>query len=144
MIDRNTLLLAVVCIAASLGPFAGRSHAIPNFQKEFLALYVKDSDNEEFVKLVKKVKCDVCHDSTKQDEKGKKNKKFRNAYGQELAKLLDKKTDKTNKEKIKKALEEVAKMKSKSEDPKSPAFGDLISQGKLPAPLPEGEQTDKQ
>ena len=73
---------------------------------------------------VETAKCNVCH-------KGK-SKKDRNVYGEALAKLLDKKEDKDNKDKIRQALETVAKESSNPADASAPTFGGLIEQGKLP------------
>ena len=56
-------------------------------------------------------------------------KEDRNAYGHALAELLDKKEDAKNMEKIRKALETVAGMKSADGEP---TFGELIKMGKLP------------
>ena len=48
-----------------------------------------------------------------------------------LSELLDKKADAKNPEKIRQALETVAKMPSNGTG--SPTFGELIQMGKLPA-----------
>lgn len=67
-----------------------------------------------------KVSCAVCHPS--------KSKKDRNNYGAALTKALGAKKVKDT-EKIKKALEKVAKEKSATE---GKTFGDLIKAGELP------------
>jgi hypothetical protein len=107
--------------------------AIPPFKKEFDNKYVKkdssDPNEKALAEAVEKVKCNVCH-------KGK-DKKMRNAYGEELAKLLDKKADAKNPEKIQQALDKVAALPSNPSDPKSPTYGDLLKEGKLPAPEKE-------
>ena len=92
--------------------------AVPPFQKQFAAQYLEGNDNADFVAAVKKAKCNLCH-------VGKK-KKDRNAYGKELAKLLDKKKDAKNVDAIKAALEKVAAMKSGDT-----TYGDLIKKGDL-------------
>ncbi len=121
------LLLCGVAAGLLLAP-AESAHAIAPFKKEFDAKYVKEdpSTPEEiaFAAAVKKVKCNVCH-------VGKK-KKDRNAYGDALDALLDRKADMKNKAKIQEALDKVADMKSDADDPNSPTFGELIKQGKLP------------
>jgi hypothetical protein len=61
-----------------------------------------------------------------------KSKKDRNAYGHALAERLDKKEDKENTAKIRKALEEVAALPSDPAKPDSPTFGALLKDGKLP------------
>ena len=104
--------------------------AVKQFQNEFEKLYVGEGSDSELGKLfkekeLKKFRCLVCH-------QGKKKKKNRNAYGKQLSKLLDKKKDKKNKEKIIEALKKVAEMRSNPEDEKSPTFGELIAEGKLP------------
>ena len=60
------------------------------------------------------------------------DKKIRNDYGKQLAKLVTK-ADKKNKAKIQAALDAVAKLKSAPSDPTSPTFGEKIANGKLPA-----------
>jgi len=104
--------------------------AIKPFQVEFEKLYVGEGAETELEKLfkekeLKKFRCLVCH-------QGKKKKKNRNAYGEQLSELLDKKKDKKDKEKIVEALMKVAEMRSNPEDESSPTFGELIAEGKLP------------
>lgn len=120
-----TLVAAVIVVGSTINS----AHAIPPFNKEFDALYVKDSKNEEFVAAVKKAKCLVCHGK---NAEGKEDKKVRNEYGKAVGKLVTKK-DKDDTAKIKAALEQVAKEKSNPEDANSPTFGELISKGKLPS-----------
>ena len=104
------------------------AQAHPQFKKEFDKKYVKKpptTDQEKmFSEAASKAKCNTCH-------KGK-DKKGRNSYGEALAKLLTKK-DRKDVPKINSALVEVEKAHSKTDDPTSPTFGDLIQQGKLPA-----------
>ena len=121
--------LTLLCgtLTVSLLWAAESAQAIPAFKKEFDAKYVKkdgDDTQKAFAAKVEKVKCNVCH-------KGMK-KKDRNAYGEALAELLDKKDDEKNLEKIREALEKVAAMHSVKGDDASPTFGDLISKGDLP------------
>ena len=131
-------LLVLAC-----GLSAKTAYAIKPFEKEFWKKYLEDNPNKDYVTLIKKkVKCNLCHDPNKRTDKGKKSKKFRNAYGTELSKLLDRKKDKKDTKKIQEALDKVAKMKSDPKDPKSPTYGDLIKQGKLPAGTPP-EPTEK-
>ena len=67
-------------------------------------------------------------------------KKFHNAYGVHLAKLLDKDNFKLDrreaepdkcKAEVQAALDKVEKMKVDPTDPNSPTWGDLLKQGKL-------------
>jgi len=109
--------------------------AIKPFQVEFEKLYIAEEpvgeeSETELDKLfkekkLKKFRCLVCH-------QGKKKKKNRNAYGDQLSEFLDKKKDKKDKEKIVEALMKVAEIRSDPEDEKSPTFGELIAGGKLP------------
>lgn len=114
------------------------AHAIKPFSDEFSAKYVKQDSKEkkdqDFANLVAEVKCDVCHTG--------KSKKDRNPYGVELAKLLDKATDKDNQEKIQEVLTKVEKLPSDAKDKKSPTFGDLIKAGKLPGGKPAEKKED--
>ena len=115
-----------VLVGAGVALFAGgpvrEAYAIKQFADEFKAVYVKDGT--PLAAAVEEAKCNVCHVG--------KSKKDRNAYGEALAKLLDKKEDKDNKDKIRQALETVAKESSKPADAAAPTFGALIEQGKLP------------
>src|SRR5262249_2128465 len=96
-------------------------------KKEFEEKYIKKEPGTEAEKSLaaayQKAKCNTCHVGT--------TKKKRNDYGQALNTLLTKK-DVKDKEKIKGALDTVAKMKSKKNDEGSPTLGELIEQGKLP------------
>ena len=114
----------VVGVVVSIGVAmaASPAFAIKQFAEEFKAVYVKDGT--PLAAAVETAKCNVCHVG--------KNKKDRNAYGNALAELLDKKTDKDDKEKIRKALEQVAGMSSDPAKPDAPTFGALINEGKLP------------
>ena len=93
--------------------------AIKQFEEEFKAVYVKEGT--PLAAAVETAKCNVCHVG--------KSKKDRNAYGDALAERLDKKADKDDKDKIRKAPEEGAKLPSKVD---GKTFGDLIADGKLP------------
>ena len=108
---------ALVVLSFSVGPVM----AIPPFAKEFNNLYVEGNSNEAFVAAVKEAKCNVCHVG--------KDKKDRNAYGEELNKLLDKKADAKNVDKIKESLEKVAALKAGDSEE---TYGELITAGKLP------------
>lgn len=137
------MLLAGLLVAAGmLWPATPSAEAVKSFKAQFETKYVKPAkdDGEDVLrrkatlaKLVANVKCDVCHQG--------KNKKARNAYGDALAKLLDKKADKNNIEKILKALDEVAKRPCDPENEKSPTFGTLIGQGKLPVAPPAEKES---
>ncbi len=134
------LITGVVFICSS----AHQASAIPAFKREFQKLYIYPETNEEFAKLVKsnKTGCLVCH-------QGKK-RKHHNPYGIHLTKLLDKKKDAKDLEKIIAALKKVEKMHTDPDDDKSPTYGKLIKANKLPGgPLetvqkePEQGEEDK-
>jgi hypothetical protein len=125
--------VTICCCAATIfalvfGVAIQSAHAIKPFSDEFKSKYVKKDSKEkkdqEFTKLVTEAKCNLCHLG--------KSKKDRNPYGVELSKLLDKKADKDNKDKIQSVLAKVEKLPVNPKDKKSPTFGDLIKAGKLP------------
>ncbi len=137
----RTLRVLAVAVPLTVCPLVRSAQAIPAFQKQFWSKYLGSQADPEYVELVKKkVKCNLCHDPNKRTDDGKKSKKFRNSYGEELAKLLDRKQDKKNTEKIAKALDTVANISVDKDDPQSPTFGQLIAQGKLPAGEPPEEK----
>jgi hypothetical protein len=103
----------------AVGPSVKPAFAIKQFFDEFKAVYVKPGS--PLASAVDGAKCNVCHMGS--------SKKERNAYGEALSERLDKKADAKNPEKIRMALEEVAKLPS----PSGPTFGELIGEGKLPA-----------
>jgi hypothetical protein len=122
------LLLLCGFVAGTLLARLETAYAIAPFKKEFDDKYVKKDpatpEEKALAAAVAEAKCNVCHVG--------KNKKDRNAYGEALNKLLDKKADMKDKAKIQAALDTVANEKSKADDPNSPTFGELIQQGKLP------------
>ena len=73
-------------------------------------------------KSSKKTQCNVCHEPTE------KSKKFRNAYGLELSKLLEK-----NEKDEKKVIEALKKAEEKKSCVEEKTYGDLIKDGKVPA-----------
>lgn len=139
-------LMLLAGLLATCG-LARPAAAIKSFQDGFVGLYVEEGSDSELGKIftdkkMKKFKCLVCH-------QGKK-KKNHNAYGAALSELLDKKKDKKDKEKIVAALKKVAEMRSNPEDDKSPTFGEILAEGKLPGGTleslqeePESSEEDK-
>lgn len=128
---------AATIFALVLGAAIRPAYAIKPFSDQFTGKYVKkdsqDKKDQDFAKLVAEAKCNVCHTG--------KSKKDRNPYGVELAKLLDKQTDKDNPDKIAGAMGKVEKLPSNPAEKTSPTFGDLIKAGKLPGGTPaEGEK----
>ena len=137
----------VVCVVAAVVAHVRPALAIPPFSKEFEAKYVKPDSADEKEKAfaaaatnMKTGKCNVCH--------APGDKKVRNAYGKQLSMLLKKDNFKAErlkddgdkaKAEIIAALDAVAALKSG--DDKSPTFGELIAQGKLPGgDAPPAEQ----
>ena len=102
--------LAVLALIAFT---ASPAVAVKEFKDAFQAKYVKpDSTAASDVALAeafRQASCTVCH-------AGGDNKKIRNDYGKQLAKLVSKQ-DKKNKAKIQAALDAVAKLKSKPVGP---------------------------
>lgn len=138
---RFSTIVASLVLFAFVSQNLPQAMALPPFWKEFEAKYVKpDSQDEKdkaFVAVVtneKTGKCNVCH------VEGQK-KTVRNTYGAELDKLVDKanfakerleaEPDKVKQE-IVAALDKIAAARSVAGDDKSPTFGELIGQGKLP------------
>jgi cytochrome c2 len=107
------------------------------FRAEFVAKYVKpdgkDPKDKALAEAAEKARCNICHEGL--------NKKNRNAYGKSLGELLSRKTDTENKEKIRAALDTVAKKQIDPKDPASPTFGDLIRAGKLPGGDPKARDS---
>ena len=112
-----------------IGFTASPAVAVKEFKDAFQAKYVKpESTQANDVALAtafRQASCAVCH-------AGGANKKIRNDYGKQLAKLVSKQ-DKKNRAKIQAALDAVAKLKSNPSDAGSPTFGEKIANGKLPA-----------
>ncbi len=125
--------------AAMLWGSTPSAFAIKAFSDQFRAKYVKEkptNDKEkELAEAVTKAKCLVCHRG--------RSKKDRNPYGLQLAELLDRRTDRDKIEKIHKAMDKVAKMKSDPKKKDSPTFGELIADGKLPGGDPEKAKSEE-
>ena len=111
MMRSNLAGVMGIVVAVGVAASGGQAFAIKQFSDEFKAMYVEDGT--PLAAEVDKAKCNVCHVG--------KSKKDRNAYGQALSDLLDKKEDKSNKEKIRQALETVAAQPSAGAG--SPTFG---------------------
>ncbi len=147
MCQLRTFSIATCAAAIALCGHLPSARALPPFSKEFQAKYLKpdsaDEKEKAFATLVTgQVKCNVCHLGT--------DKKMRNAYGKQLSMLLKKENFKAPrlkdeadkcKAEIDAAMDAVAAMKSG--DDKSPTFGELIAQGKLPGgDAPEAAKPD--
>lgn len=109
------------------GPLTRPAAAVMAFYKAFVAEYVDNLPQPDpaYDRLVTKdAKCLVCHQGRKRAN--------RNAYGQQLDKLLDRKTDARNTEKILAALHKVADMPTDPRDAASETFGQRIAASQLP------------
>jgi hypothetical protein len=123
------MFFAVVAVVISVRP----AHAIMQFQKEWIKLYVGDDKDSDFAKEVKKAGCFICHQG--------KLRKHHNPYGIHLVDLLDKKADMKNPEKIIEAIKKIEPLHSVAGDDKSPTYGELIKKGELPGgPLDEAKK----
>ena len=118
------LFAALASLCVGVRPAA----ALATFQAAFIKEYINNHKDPEFAKFVKtKAKCNICH-------RGKATPKnvWHNAYGKELVKLLDPKKDARNQKKVLEALQKVATIHTDPKDEKSPTYGELIAEGKLP------------
>ena len=131
----TVLFLAVLGL---IGFSASSALAVKEFKDAFQAKYIKPGSSETndvaLARAFERASCSVCH-------AGGNNKRIRNDYGKQLAKLV-RKEDKANKAKIEAALDTVAKLKCQPADPASPTFGDKIASGKLPVMAPEAGRLD--
>jgi hypothetical protein len=118
---RLSLALAVIVGFGALANLSGpQAAARPPYNQEFKQKYL-GADSKMAQALGKDSSCNVCHVGM--------NKKKRNDYGAAFQKLLKKNGGQPA---IVDALEKVAKQRSKPKDDKSPTFGELIEEGKLP------------
>jgi len=133
------LLLKSCLLAILAGTWTASVWADKKFEIEFKNLYykpdAKDPKEKHLAEAIDEVStvieledtviknaCNVCH------IKGKA-KKMRNEYGQKLAELLDRKSDKDNPKKIQESIKKVGAVKSS----KGPTYSELLKAGKLPA-----------
>jgi hypothetical protein len=123
---RSLILIALLGVLSTMGIGTPQALATAQFQAVFLKEYVNDHKDKDFAKMVKtKARCHSCH-------RGKKVGPYHNAFGKHLIALLDPEKDKKDVDKIKAALEKVVNMHSDPKDEKSPTYGELLEQGKLP------------
>jgi len=114
-----------LCAAVLISAFASSASAVLPFQQEFKKEYIDNLKDKKFAEELNKsdVKCLVCHQG--------KNKKNRNPFGTEVAKLLTKK-DQKNTEKISAALKKVLAMHVDPKNPKSETYLDRLQAGQWP------------
>ena len=129
--------ITVFIAALAFGSFHSPAFAIKEFGEAWNELYTKDSENEEFKKLVGEAKCNVCHIQGE-------NKKKHNPYGDEVEKLLKKKDypkDRFKKEpeKVKQEMEEAFKKIEELQAKDGKTYGQRIKEGLLPGGNVEGK-----
>jgi hypothetical protein len=120
-----------VCAVALMATCSMKpAFAIKQFGEQFGRVYVEDSKNDDFKKLVAEAKCTVCHVGDK--------KKDRNSYGEALHEAgLDKKKFQpmftSDPDKAKKEVEEILKkVEDTKADGEEKSFGEKIKDGLLP------------
>ena len=128
------VVVLTVCGAIALFSCVSSVDALPQFKKEFGDKYVEGSGSASFEEAVKKQGCNVCH------VKGQK-KDVRNAYGEELAKLIpgdasarikeaaDKDAEKAT---VNKELAEAFKKVEAMKSPSGETYGELLKGHSLP------------
>jgi len=127
---------------AAVALISPKAEAIAPFKKAFQQKYVDSSDDDAFKQAFKKTSCNTCH------VKGEK-KPVRNAYGDELAKIIDGNANERikaagkeggsdgRKAETAKVLIELDVAFGKVEKVKSPsgqAYGEMLKNGELPPP----------
>ncbi len=121
----RNICLFLVAAGILAGPLPRPAAAVMAFYKAFNSEYVENHPDLDFKQLVTKdARCLVCHQGRKRAN--------RNAYGQQLDKLLDRKTDARDIEKILAALRKVGEMPVDPNDPDGETFSERIADGKLP------------
>lgn len=118
------LLIAVSLLVA----VASSATADPKFYAVFKKDYLEKHPDKEYAAAVDKadVRCLVCH-------QGKKSKKHRNSFGEQLDKLLDRKKDLKDVEKISESIKKVLDMHVDPKDDKSETYLDRVKASKWPA-----------
>lgn len=124
MRHRYLLIVAAAVIACGVSRPA---RAIMPFYNQFKKDYLENHPDKKFVEEVTndQNKCLICH-------QGKKSKKNKNAFGMEVGKLLDKKKDAKDTEKISAELKKALAMHVDPKDDKSETYLDRIKAGKWP------------
>jgi hypothetical protein len=114
-----------LCAAVVLFALASPAGAIPQFYAEFKKDYLDSLKDKKFAEAMGKsdVKCLICHQG--------KQKKNRNSFGKEVAKVLTKK-DKSDNEKIAAGLKKALAMHVDPKDEKSETYMDRLKASKWP------------
>lgn len=120
-------IVACLAVLGSLAAGVRPVQAIEAFYTALEAKYVKPESQKESDVLLAiafdQARCTICHPG---DDKHRLT-----PYGGHLAWRINK-FDKGNRKKIQEALEQVEKLRSDPGNPKSPTYGDLFRQGRLP------------
>jgi cytochrome c2 len=121
-IVRPSLVAVLLLVAWMVEPAA----AVLQFYKVFQAEYLDNHPDQEYAAFVKKPanRCFICHQG--------KVRKNHNPYGDHLVKLLDRKKDAKNKEKILAAIKQVEVLPFDPNDDQSETYADRIKAGKWP------------
>jgi cytochrome c2 len=120
---RNLIAMAV------LVAFVSPAFAIKPFYDVFKKDYLDTHKDKKFAESVDKAegsgKCLICH-------QGKKSKESRNAFGKEVGKLLDRKKDARNLEKISAALKKALAAPIDPKKPKGETYMDRLKKSQWP------------
>lgn len=134
-------LLCVACMT-TVALISPKAEAIAPFKKAFQQKYVDTTDNDEFKQDFKKSSCNACH------VKGEK-KTVRNAYGDELAKILEGNANerikaagkeggsdgrKAETEKVLKELDVAFGKVEKAKASSGQTYGEMLENGEIPPP----------
>ena len=147
---KKLILVGAACLF-SLSLALPDAQALAPFKKAFQEKYVDKSENEQLKESFKKASCNTCHIKGEAKEK-------RNAYADELSKLIEgdanqrikearkagddagkAETEKVLKE-LDKAFDEVAKKESKNKI----KYGELLKQGQLPIDEKEAAEQESE
>lgn len=134
-----------VALAVTLFSIVPSATAIAPFRKAFVDKYAQELQNPVFADAVKKAGCNVCHQPNEDNDKG-----LRNAYGEELAKLVPGNANQrinaarengtaAQRDETEKVLAEFAEALGKVEALPAPAGGTFLQRiqgGNLPVDLP--------
>ena len=123
---RYVCSLIVVAMLALLTTARPASAILP-FYNAFKKDYLDKLEDKKFAEEVNKAsnRCFLCHQG--------KNRKNHNVMGEELAKLLDKKKDAKDIEKISASIKQVLEMHVDPKDDKSETYLDRLNASKWPA-----------
>jgi hypothetical protein len=143
----NIKSLVVLALVAAVSLVGSTSLALSPFKKAFDEKYVKASGNADFQAAFKKASCNTCHVKDKK-------KDFVNAYGWELAELIEgsakgridaakeegSDAKKAEEEKVLKELVAALKKVEAVKSPSGETYGELFKAHSLPTP-DEGKST---